>query len=107
MKDSGRGSVHRGGRAMSYWVIGGVFVVQAAISFVTMRAGTGNGSFVGLGAMLFALYGLPATALLNFLLVRRQRQQPRRANVVWMVVGSSLLPIVQLALLIAVASSIA
>jgi hypothetical protein len=85
-----------------WWVIGGVFVVQAVLSFVTMRAGTGNGSFVGLGAMLFALYGLPATALLNFLLVRRQRQQPRRSNVVWIVVGSSLLPIVQLALLIAV-----
>jgi hypothetical protein len=58
-------------------VVGGVLLVQAAISYATILAGTGNGSFVGLGAMLLALYGIPATAILNFLLLRRHRRNPK------------------------------
>ena len=87
---------------MNYTVgVGGVLLLQLAISYATVLAGTGNGSFVGLGAMIFALYGIPATAIANFALVRRQRKNPQRSNVVLLILISSVLPIVQLALLIA------
>jgi hypothetical protein len=82
-------------------VVGGVLLVQAAISYATILAGTGNGSFVGLGAMILALYGIPATAILNFFLLRNQRRNPKRSNVLWVIVISSVLPVLQLALLIA------
>jgi hypothetical protein len=81
--------------------IGGVLFVQLAISYVTILAGTGNGSFVGLGAMLFALYGIPITAIVNFLLIRKHRKSPKRSNIVLLIVVSSILPILQLALLTA------
>lgn len=81
--------------------VGGVLLVQLAISYATILAGTGNGSFVGLGAMLLALYGIPITAIVNFLLMRKQRSSPSRSNVVWVVCISSALPLLQLALLIA------
>jgi hypothetical protein len=81
--------------------IGGVLLVQVAISYATILAGTGNGSFVGLGAMLLALYGIPATAILNFLLLRKPRRNPERSYVGWVIVISSVLPVLQVGLLIA------
>lgn len=81
--------------------VGGVLLVQVAISYATILAGTGNGSFVGLGAMLLALYGIPATAVTNFLLLRKQPSNAKRSNGVSIIVISSMLPILQLALLIA------
>jgi len=87
---------------MNYLVgIGGVLLVQVAISLATILAGTGNGSFVGLGAMLFAIYGIPGTAIINFLIIRSYRANPRRSKIRWLVVISSILPLLQLALLIA------
>lgn len=87
---------------MNYTIgLGVVLLLQVAISSVTMFAGTGNGSFVGLGAMLLALYGIPATMLVNFLLIRSHRKQPQRSNVVLLVLISALLPVLQLALLLA------
>jgi hypothetical protein len=81
--------------------IGGVLLLQAAISYATILAGTGNGSFVGLGAMLFALYGIPITAIINLLLIRKQKKNPQRSNIKMLILVSSILPIVQLSLLIA------
>lgn len=87
---------------MNYLVgIGGVVLVQAAISLAIILAGTGNGSFVGLGAMLLALYGIPGTAIINFLIIRQYRKSPTRSSPVSLVVISSVLPVLQLALLIA------
>lgn len=82
--------------------VGGIFLVQAAISWGVILAGTGNGSFVGLGAMLLAIVGLPGTALLNFLFIRRHRMQPDQPYLVRMVLVSSILPVMQLALLVGV-----
>jgi hypothetical protein len=81
--------------------VGGVLLLQVAISYATILAGTGNGSFVGLGAMLLALYGIPATAILNFLLLRKPRRNPERSYVGWVIVISSVLPVLQVGLLIA------
>ena len=87
---------------MNYTVgIGVVLLLQLAITSATIFAGTGNGSFVGLAAMLFALYGIPGTAIVNFLLIRSHRKELRWSNVVLLVLISSILPVLQLALLIA------
>ncbi len=81
--------------------VGGVLLVQLAISWGTIVAGTGNGSFVGLGAMLLALFGIPATAIVNFVLVQSQQRNPGRSNVSRIIAISSILPVLQLALLMA------
>jgi hypothetical protein len=81
--------------------IGAVLLVQAVISYATILAGTGNGSFVGLGAMLFALFGMPVTAITNFFIIRGHRKNPKRSNIISLIVISSILPILQIALLIA------
>ncbi|HAJ72915.1 MAG TPA: hypothetical protein DCO68_12645 [Methylophilaceae bacterium] len=87
---------------MNYLVgVGGVLLIQIVISGITIIAGTGNGSFVGLGAMLFALFGIPATAITNFLIIQTHRKNPKPSNVTMLIVISSILPILQLALLIA------
>jgi hypothetical protein len=87
---------------MNYAVgVGSVLLAQLAISYAIILATTGGGSFVALGAMLFAVYGIPATAIANFALVRRHRKNPQRSNVVLLILISCVLPIVQLALLIA------
>jgi hypothetical protein len=81
--------------------VGGVLLVQLAISYAVILAGTGNGSFVGLGAMLFALFGLPLTAIMVFILLRSQRQNPKPIHRVWLGISASALPLLQLLLLIA------
>lgn len=87
---------------MNYWLgVGGVLIVQLLVSFVTIFAGTGNGSFVGLGAMLLALYGIPMTVIANFLIIRNHRKNPKKSNVKTLMVISSILPTLQLSLLFA------
>ncbi len=87
---------------MNYLIgVFGVLLVQLAISYVTILAGTGNGSFIGLGAMIFGLYGIPATTLINFFIIRGYRKNPQPSDIKWLIVISSILPILQLALLIA------
>ena len=65
------------------------------------RKGPG-GSFVGLGAMLLALMGIPVTALLNFLFIQDSRRHPQRAFAQKVLLTSCVLPVLQLALLILV-----
>jgi len=50
-------------------IVGFVLVpalVQLLIGLFVMVRNTGNGSFVGLAAMLFGLMGIPITATLNY-----------------------------------------
>ena len=87
---------------MNYTIaVGGVAFVQAAISYAVIATGTGNGSFVGLGAMLAALYGIPITAIANFLLVRSHKNQPKPSTLTALLLISSVLPALQIALLVA------
>ena len=81
--------------------VGGVAFAQAAISYAVISAGTGNGSFVGLGAMLAALYGIPITAIANLLLVRNCKRQPKPSIITTLLLISSVLPALQIALLVA------
>jgi hypothetical protein len=79
-----------------------VALLQAGFSFAIIRATSGGGSFVGLGAMLFAVLGIPVTALVNFLLIRTGRKNPKSPYALRVVVVSLLLPAAQLALMILV-----
>jgi hypothetical protein len=82
--------------------VGVVALLQVGFSFAIIRASSGGGSFVGLGAMLFAVIGIPITALVNFLLIRASRKNPGSPYALRVVVVSLLLPAAQLALMILV-----
>jgi hypothetical protein len=87
---------------MNYWVgIFGVLVLHAAVSLLTMVAGTGNGSFVGLGAMLLAIWGIPTSLLANFLIIRSYRERATATKVWLLILVSLTLPLLQLLLLAA------
>lgn len=87
---------------MNYKIgVGVVLLLQLAISYATILAGTGNGSFVGLGAMLFGIFGIPATALTNFLIIRQHRKTPKPSYVKSLILVSCILPFLQIGLLIA------
>lgn len=81
--------------------IGLVLLVQLSISALTIFAGTGNGSFVGLGAMLLAIYGIPITLIINFFIIRSHKIYPKKSTITTISIISSVLPFLQLSLLLA------
>lgn len=70
-------------------------LIQAAVTVGVMLATNGGGSFVGLGAMLLGVWGIPVTALINLLLTR---EQPRAGRTVLV---SLPVPLLTLAMLVA------
>ena len=82
---------------------GFVALLQVGFSFAIILATRGGGSFVGLGAMLLAVLGIPITALVNFFLFRANRKSPGSPYVLRMVLVSLILPAAQLTLMILVA----
>ena len=88
---------------MSYFVItGGVFLFQVTFSYAIILASTGNGSFVGLGAMLLAVFGIPVTAVVNLVLVHTQRKNPIIAYGRRLLMLALVLPMAQLGLFVLV-----
>lgn len=84
--------------------VGGVILLQVAFSVAIILASSGGGSFVGLGAMLLAVLGVPLTALVNFLIMRSSRSSPAPATVRRVALVSLVLPTAQLALMILVSA---
>ena len=82
--------------------VGLPFVLQLVFTYIMVQAGTGGGSFVGLGAMLFALVGIPVTAIVNFVLVRTRSAAEESAVFFKSMLIALVLPIAQFALLIGV-----
>jgi hypothetical protein len=82
--------------------VGMAALLQAAISFAIILASRGDGSFVGLGAMLMAVLGIPVTALVNGLLIHAGRSTPGSPWALRVVLVSSILPAAQLALMLLV-----
>ena len=80
----------------------GVLLLQVGFTFAIISATSGNGSFVGLGAMLLAVLGIPLTALLNFLVIRASRKSPAAPYVLRVALVSMVLPSVQLILAVLV-----
>lgn len=88
---------------MSYlFGVGGVLLLQVGFSFAIILVTSGGGSFVGLGAMLLAVLGIPLTALINFLLIHSNRKSPGSPYVLRIALISLALPAAQLTLLILV-----
>ena len=88
---------------MKYLIaIGGVLLFQVVFTYAITQASTGGGSFVGLGAMLMAVMGIPFTTLFNFLTLRANDNKPVSASIVPLVFVSLSLPAAQLALMIVV-----
>jgi hypothetical protein len=82
--------------------VGLVFLFQAAVTYAIVRAGTGGGSFVGLGALLFAVMGIPVTAIVNLLLIRANPTQTGFARFFRSFLIALVLPVAQVGLLVAV-----
>jgi hypothetical protein len=79
-----------------------LFLFQAAVTYAIVKAGTGGGSFVGLGAMLFAVIGIPLTAIVNIVLIRAKPAMTGYAHFRRSFLIALVLPLAQLGLLIAV-----
>jgi hypothetical protein len=87
---------------MNYFVgVFGVLLLQLLATGITIAASTGNGSFVGLGAMLMAVWGIPTSLLANFLIIRSYREQPKASKVWLLILVSLALPLLQFLLLAA------
>lgn len=59
-------------------------LLQLLFTWIIIEATRGGGSFVGLAAMLVAVLAVPATAIWNFVRVRRGRE----VNGGWLFLGS-------------------
>lgn len=79
--------------------VGAVLLAQSLVSFGVMLAGTGNGSFIGLAAMLLGLVGIPTTAFLNFIFIYENRKHPERPYLLRVSLVSLVLPVLQFVLL--------
>jgi len=45
-------------------------LLQLLFVFIVIEMNTGNGSWVGLGALLLAMFAIPATGISNFMYIR-------------------------------------
>ncbi len=80
----------------------GILLLQVGFSFAVISATSGGGSFVGLGAMLLAILGIPLTALINALLIHSHRKNRISHFLLRLVLVSLALPAAQLTLMILV-----
>lgn len=81
--------------------IGLPILIQAGFTFLIINAAPG-GSFVGLGALLFAGIGMPITAVLLFLLARDRSGRGVSGQILRLVLVTLALPLTQLGLLVLV-----
>jgi len=87
---------------MNYKVaIGIVFLIHMAFTAFTILLSSGDGSFVGLFSMILALYGTPMTLITNFFIIRAHRKHPKAFYISFLLMLSSIVPFLQIALFIA------
>lgn len=88
---------------MKYLLCLGVpLLLQALLTLIFSQAASG-GSFVGLGAMLFAVVGVPLTLIVNFALIRSYPALGIVAHFNRSLLLGRILPGLQLALLVVAA----
>lgn len=51
------------------------FLLQALLVLVTIEMNTGNGSWLGLGALLIGMFAIPGTAIVNGIYIRQNRDK--------------------------------
>jgi hypothetical protein len=76
-------------------------LLQAGFTYLIIHAAPG-GSFVGLGALLFAGFGIPVAAVLLFLLARESARRTGPGHYLRLVLVTLALPLAQLGLLVLV-----
>ena len=57
-----------------FWGVLIPVLLQGLLVFITIEMNTGNGSWLGLGALLIGMFTIPGTAIVNFLIVRNSSQ---------------------------------
>lgn len=80
----------------------GVLLLQVGFTVTVISLASGGGSFVGLGALLCAVVGIPLTALINALVIYASRKGSGSPYILRVTLISSVLPVVQLALVVLV-----
>jgi len=50
-------------------------LLQCLLVFIAIEANTGNGSWVGLGAFLLGMFAIPATAIINLLYIKSNKER--------------------------------
>lgn len=82
--------------------IGLLLLFQAIVSYAIIAGTRGGGSFVGLGAMLMAVLGIPTTAIVNFALIKSKPAQSGFEHFGRSFLIALILPALQIGLLVAV-----
>lgn len=91
----------KGNRLKYFTCIGLPFFFQVTFTYI-VSANAGGGSFVGLGALLLALGGIPLTLIANIILVRARPGLAEHRHFIRSFLIALVLPLVQLGLLVAV-----
>lgn len=73
--------------------------LQLLLVFIVVAANTGNGSWLGLAAVLLAVFSIPTTAIVNTIIVMNKKGQSRFILFSKCLISSALIPIVFLFLL--------
>ena len=72
------------------------FLLQCLLVFITIEMNTGNGSWLGLGALLIGMFAVPGTAIANFLHVKNNREKSTAAVIRRCFLYASIAPFVVL-----------
>ena len=59
------------------YIIGVVIpiLLQSLFVFIVIQMNTGNGSWLGLGALLIGMFAIPATGITNFLYIKARKER--------------------------------
>ena len=75
-------------------------LLQCLFVFIVIEMNTGNGSWVGLGALLIGMLAIPATAVINFLYIKSNPDRKSVTLVTQCFLIAMILPILVLFLLL-------
>ena len=50
-------------------------LLQSLFVFIVIEMNTGNGSWLGLGALLIGMFAIPATGIVNLLYIKSNKEQ--------------------------------
>lgn len=81
---------------------GSALLLQVAVTLAVIMMTSGGGSFVGLIAFISAIYGIPATLIVNLLLTRITSQKPMKTHVIRSLLVGLVLPVLQVGIFAAV-----
>jgi len=76
------------------------FFLQSLLVFVVIEMNTGNGSWVGLGALILGMFAIPMTCLANFFYIRARKDIGSFSAVAPCFVIALIVPVIILFLLI-------